>query len=429
MGSRGFLRALTAGAALAALFGLSAPTASASPTASTSPTARWRPTVVPSPSGGSYGILAGVTCASATSCVAGGTYYSASHSTLPMIAAESGGKWKAVATLRLPSNALSGVDQSATGTPVACPAKTSCVAVGSYRTAAGLGAFIATGSGHKWGTAFSPTWPKGAIVPPVGYLSGVSCAGRGTCVAVGGYTDAAGNGEPMVVAESGKHWRRASAIRLPSNAAANPDAHLTAVSCPKAGDCEAVGTYTATGNQGEALAVGETKGRWGKAAEIKLPKVNVEPLAELLSVSCPSPGSCVAVGSYITLSGLMAALAVREVRSHWQPGVHLTALPAGAATGNSQLANLNGVSCTSSQCVAVGQYTDPQGGQLAMAISESGGKWARGVQVSPPPHGASGSAQSVDLFAVTCLRSGSCTAVGDYTTKSKALAAMAATRT
>jgi hypothetical protein len=421
MRTRGLLTALTAAAALTAVFGMSVPAASGAP-------ARWHATVVPSPSGGSYGILGGVACASATSCVAGGTYYSASHSTLPMIAAESAGRWKAVATLRLPANALSGVDQSATGAPVACPAKTSCVAVGSYRTAAGLGGFIATGFGHKWATAFSPRWPKGAIKQPVGYLTGVSCAGRGTCVAVGGYTDAAGNGEPMVVAESGGHWSRAAAIRLPSDAVANPDAHLIAVSCPKAGNCEAVGTYTTKGNQGEALAVAETKGHWARATEIKLPKVKVEPLAELESVSCVSPGSCVAVGSYITLSGLNAALAVRESGGRWQRAVHLTALPVGAATGNGQSAFLNGVGCTSSECVAVGQYTDAQGGQLSMAFTQSRGKWARAVQVSPPPHGARGAAEAVTLFAVTCLRGGSCTAVGDYTTKSKALAAMAATR-
>jgi len=415
------LTAVALAAAAGAVFSLAVPGASAAPAA------RWRATEVRSPSGGSYGILYGVACTGAASCLAGGTYYSASHSTLPMIAVRSAGKWSMGRTIRLPANALSGVDQSATGPSVACPARTSCVAVGSYRTSAGLGGFIATGYGRKWGRAFSPSWPKGTIKPPVGYLTGVSCSGRGTCVAVGGYTNAAGNGEPMVVAESHGRWGRAAAIQLPSNAVANPDAHLTAVSCPKAGDCVAVGTYTIKDNQGEALAAAETKGHWRRATEIRLPKVTVEPLAELESVSCASPGSCVAVGSYVTGSAT-DALAVAESGGHWRRGVGLTSLPSGAVQGGSASANLNGVSCTASSCLAVGEYLDNQGGELSMAISESGGRWGRATGVGLPSHAASGSAQDADLFAVACLRGGSCTAVGDYTSKSKVLEAMAATK-
>ena len=276
-----------------------------------------------------------------------------------------------------------------------------------------------------------------------GFLAGVAegndqAAGRlshrgelhrsGTCVAVGGYTKAAGNGEPMVVAESRGRWGRAAAIRLPSNAVANPDAHLTAVSCPKAGDCVAVGTYTATSNQGEAMAVGQRKGRWGRATEIQLPKVNVEPSAELYSVSCASAGSCIAVGSYVTRSNLIAALVVKESGGRWKRGIHLTALPANAAGGSGQTANLNGVSCTASSCLAVGQYADTSGGELAMAVSESRGKWARAAEAGPPSHAAGGSAQQADLFAVACLHGGSCTAVGDYVSSSAVLEAMAASR-
>lgn len=415
------LTAIALAAAAAVVLGLAVPAASAAPAV------RWRATQVRSPAGGSYGILYGVACTGAASCVAGGTYYSASRSTLPMIAVRSAGKWSVGRTLRLPANALSGVDQSATGASVACPARTSCVAVGSYRTAAGLGGYIATGYGRKWGKAFSPAWPKGTIKPAVGYLTGVSCTGRGTCMAVGGYTNAGGSGEPMVVVEARGRWRRAAAIRLPSNAVANPDAHLTAVSCPKAGDCVAVGTYTINDNQGEALAVAETKGHWGRATEIRLPKVNVEPLAELDSVSCASPGSCMAVGSYVTGSAT-DALAVAESGGHWRRGVGLTALPSGAIGGGSANANLNGVSCAASSCLAVGEYLDNQGGDLSMAITESGGKWRRATGVGLPSHASAGSAQDADLFAVACLRGGSCTAVGDYTSKSKALEAMAATR-
>jgi hypothetical protein len=135
----------------------------------------------------------------------------------------------------------------------------------------------------------------------------------------------------------------------------------------------------------------------------------------------------VAVGSYVTGSAT-DALAVAESGGHWRRGVGLTSLPSGAIQGGSANANLNGVSCTASSCLAVGQYLDNHSGELTMAISESGGRWGRATGVGLPSRAAPGSAQDADLFAVACLRGGSCTAVGDYTSKSKVLEAMAATK-
>jgi hypothetical protein len=416
------LTAVAVAVAAAAILPLSVPAA----TAAAAPAARWHVTGLASAPGSSGGILAAVACTGGARCVAGGSYYvKTAFSQDAMIVAESSGKWGSERALRLPAGALA-EDQRATIASVSCPAATSCVAVGSDATKAGLGGFMATGHGSKWGRAFSPAWPKGTIEPPVGYLTGVSCTSRGTCVAVGGYTNAAGNGEPMVVAESRGHWGRAVAIRLPANAVANPNAHLTAVSCPAAGDCVAVGIYTIKDNQGEALAATEVKGRWKRASEILLPPVTVEPFAVLYSVSCAKPGACVAVGSYVTGSAT-DALAVAESGGRWRRGVGLTALPSGAVQGGSASADLNGVSCSASECLAVGDYLDEQGGDLSMAITEARGKWSRGVRVGPPAHAATGSAQSADLFAVACRSRGPCTAVGDYTATSHVLEAMVAT--
>jgi hypothetical protein len=402
--------------------------ATATATAAPAKTAtRWRAAEVRSPSGGSYGNLAAVTCTGAHSCVAGGSYYSAaSRNALAMIGADSRGKWAVQRSIRLPANALRTL-QSATVASIACPASTACVAVGSDNTAAGLGGFIATGHGNTWGRAISPAWPKGTAVPAVGYLTGVSCTGRGTCVAVGGYDARGSRQEPLVVIESGGHWRRATAIRAPSNAGANPVAHLTAVSCPKAGDCVAVGTYMTKSSQGEAMAVAQGKRGWGQATEIQLPPVKVEPFAELFSISCVKPGTCEAVGTYATPSNVNLALAVGESGGHWRRGVNLSALPLGAAGGSGANSVLNGVTCTAiTSCLAVGEYTDKQGGLLGMLFIDARGKWGRAAEVGPPAGSAAGSAQQEYLFGIAC-RGGACTAVGNYVSKSHVGQAMAAT--
>jgi hypothetical protein len=414
--------AVVLAAAVATILGLSVPAA----TAATKQ--RWRAVEVRSPSGGSYGILSGVACTRPASCVAGGNFYSAAHSTQAMIVAELSGTWARARVLRLPANARP-LGEGASVASMACPARNSCVAVGFYTAAAGLQAFTTAGHGSSWARARMPGLPKNSAVSEVAYLSGVSCTSPESCVAVGGYDNAAGHGEAMVVADSGGRWRYATGIRLPSNAAASPAAHLSAVSCPKAGECVAVGAYQTKSSQGEGLAVAETRGRWGQATEIRLPgNVTAQPQAELYSVSCATHRSCVAVGSYVTRFGIFAALAVTGSGSHWRRATVLTALPSNAAKGSAAYADLNAVSCTATSCVAVGDYADTHGGRLAMAISQSGRTWGRATEIAPPAHAATGSAQQAYLFAVTCVTSVLCAAVGDYTGNSHVSQAMAAFR-
>ena len=418
--ARPLVLGLTVISAVAMVLGLSIPVASGA-------ALRWHAVGVHSPSGGSYGILSGVACSGPTSCVAGGDFYSKARTTEAMIVASSRHSWSTARAVRLPANALP-LGEGAAVASIDCPARASCVAVGFYTTKAGLQAFTTAGHGSSWARATVPSLPKDSARPAVAFLSGLSCTGRGSCVAVGGYTNRGGHGEPLVATETRGRWRRSIGIGLPANAAISPQAHLSAVSCPKAGDCVAVGGYQTKSSQGEGMAAIESKGHWSRPRELRLPaNVSAGPGAEMYSVSCGSTRTCVAVGSYVTRSGISAALAVTESGGRWRQGKDLTALPANAATGSAGYADLNGISCTGNSCMAVGQYRDKQGGQLALAVSESGGKWARATAVSPPSRAAGGASQQATLFAVACQTSIRCTAVGDYTSSSHVGEAMAAT--
>lgn len=420
---------LAAGVAVAGLLAAWPQPAAAGPATSTAPAAaRWHATEVHVPSGGSSGILAGIACRG-TSCVAGGSYYRSPAGELPMIAAESAGKWGTGTKIRLPANARPTLGSAAIAS-ISCPATTSCVAVGNYLTATSLAGLITTGHAATWSAATAPVLPSSAASVPDAYLTGVSCTGPGSCVAVGGYTNGGQNEEAMAVTQAGGHWRRSVAIVPPSNSDANPDAHLTAVSCPKAGYCVAVGVYTTNAVDDEVMAAAEVRGRWGRAVQVSMPANSAaQPVAELYSVSCTSTRDCVATGNYTDNKGRGYPLIATYSRGHWQRATGFTRLPAGAERDN-QFATLNAVSCTARGCTAAGSYGNAQGADSAMVVVESGGRWGRAVQIRLPAGAESGSLQSATLFGIACLGTSACTAVGSYVGASdtRATEAMAVTR-
>jgi hypothetical protein len=128
----------------------------------------------------------------------------------------------------------------------------------------------------------------------------------------------------------------------------------------------------------------------------------------LNSTACWSSGSCVSVGED-DASGGEHPIVVTEVDGVAAPAV-VVAVPAGALTGTSAIANLNSVSCSSAgACFAVGEYEDTAGIIHGLVVPISGGKVGTAVGVTPP--GASGETY---LRSVSCPLVGVCVAVGTY---------------
>ncbi|HXW47482.1 MAG TPA: hypothetical protein VEL03_21990, partial [Streptosporangiaceae bacterium] len=223
------------------------------------------------------------------------------------------------------------------------------------------------------------------------------------------------------------HWQRAIEIRSPANAATDPAAHLTSVSCGAAGDCVAVGGYITKGNDEEVMAAVEARGKWRRAVQVRLPRnANAEPQALLNDVSCVPGSYCEAVGTYVEKSGVSAAFAVHESGGSWRPAVQVGSLPAGAhkPPGASDLA---GVSCTRSDCLAAGFYQDVYGGLVPMVVLGDGAEWQRARAVPVPAHAAARSQQDAGLLAISCDAADLyCTAVGDYANAADISEAMAA---
>jgi hypothetical protein len=155
-----------------------------------------------------------------------------------------------------------------------------------------------------------------------------------------------------------------------------------------------------------------------------------ETVAGLKSISCPSDGDCVAVGSYdVQTNGnppKYGALSFTENGGTWSPGTAVQP----PSDANGVIAQLYGVSCiASSQCAAVGSYSGSNGNDQLMTTQGVGGNWAQSDELTLPSS-ASLYPSLVDigqLSGVSCNPDAYCAAGGDFSTTSQPANALVAT--
>jgi hypothetical protein len=242
-------------------------------------------TIEPTPTRPHSNSLLGVSCPSATTCVAVGK--ETSRQPIPRALAErwNGSTW-ATQTLATPA---SGIDMSLNA--VSCTTGASCTAVGQYDADQVVELLAERWDGHTW--AVQPTsYPAGNGNNLWPNLNGVSCNTRASCTAVGAYNSSAG-----LVVTLAEHWDGSTWTIQPTP---NPSGKykqgiLDGISCPSAKNCYATG-------MGLDNRTGLLVERWD-ASESKwmIQSVASPPGAtgySLLGVSCTShTTSCTAVGS------------------------------------------------------------------------------------------------------------------------------------
>lgn len=243
-------------------------------------------------------------------------------------------------------------------------------------------------------TAPGPPWQAVPSSSPFGLASnelyGVACPAGGTCTAAGHAAVEAG--QPALVETLGNDgWQLSSGPAAPG-AAYN---RLSSISCPAPGSCVAVGWQQGPGGLVQTLVETLSSKTW---------RVVQSPNAGngdnyLTGVFCMSATSCVAVGYY---SSGKTDKALAEVLSGgtWQ----LSSAP-DKGTGNNYLSS---VSCPAGNlCFAVGYYQGPAGHYQALAEAWSAGAWSMR---------AAGNIGSDDnaLYGIGCASPSACIAVGSY---------------
>jgi hypothetical protein len=192
---------------------------------------------------------------------------------------------------------------------------------------------------------------------PDNYLSAVACPSAAQCWAVGQTASAPGGNtlseprHPLVKHETAGHW---STVAL---AAPGPRDALEAIACPAATDCWAVG---GSASSGPAFIEHWTGGAWQLAAS---PAVRG---GQLDAIGCASPSACWATGGTQTHSGVTGDLLERWNGSQWTI--------AGSLAGGLQPQQL---SCpVRGYCLALGVRDG-----AAAAAAYTAGRW---TAVSPP---------------------------------------------
>jgi hypothetical protein len=264
---------------------------------------------------------------------------------------------------------------------VACPSRTECLAVGTGYPPASAKSGSSFPIADYWNGS---RWTAGRVAAAGsgGGFAAASCPAARSCYAVGEYTPKGSNAVvPLIEHWNGATWSKQNAP-VP---AGTTFAELTAVSCPSAKFCAAVGT-DGSGELIERL----TASGWAKATPRSAPS------AMLYSVSCPSASSCFAVGSNLTTS--RGSLVVRWNGKAWSQST--TPVPR-----NASYAGLQSVSCVSAaRCLAVGDYMT----NGVYAVSWNGSGWHLVSMTSTGGHIG-------DFYAVSCLAATNCAALAGTT--------------
>jgi hypothetical protein len=324
----------------------------------------------------------------------------------------------------LPTTGLNPAADSSTNVNpgvISCVSASSCVAAGYYTDTSGnTDGFAETLSGGTWTAATLPTTGLNPAASPSTYMQpfGVSCSSAGSCVAVGYYTDASGNGDAFAETLSGGTWTAATLPTAGLNPAASPSTFMrsTGVSCSSAGSCVAVGWYLDTSGNIDGFTETLSGGTW---TAVTLPTTGLNPASDSsnvkpFGVSCPSAGSCVAVGYYTDTSGNIDGFAETLSEGTWTAAT-LPTTGLNPAANSSTNVDPGAISCVSaSSCVAVGYYTDTSGNIDGFAETLSEGTWTAATLPTTGLNPAASPSTFMWPLGISCVSAGSCTSVGGY---------------
>ena len=235
----------------------------------------------PAPKGSGFTSLTGVSCITASSCVAVGDSRSGAG---PLIVETwNGAKW----TLRTAS--IPGGARSTYPGAVSCHFVTFCVVAGeSYSSVPGAPAMLLARWNGTSFTAMKAAVPAGAANVT---LNGISCPSTTLCAAAGFSTNRSGT-SAFGFAEmwNGKSW---TAVKMAPNG--NAESFLYGVSCRADGTCVAVGS-TGPSATAKATAVAYNGKTWTAQS---VPGPGKGKSSDFFGVNCLRANQCVAIGEIV----------------------------------------------------------------------------------------------------------------------------------
>ena len=342
--------------------------------------------------------LMGVSCASASFCVAAGYVLKSINTDYLLI-------WNGTKWILDTSSSLDAVgSRSNYLAAISCPTTIFCAATGGFNYGISTGQnAVLIWNGRVWTDDTSPALSSARSQN--NFSSGISCISSSFCMLSGGYTDSAGAVQDLFAKWDGTKW---TTFDSPSLSTA-PDQYndLISVSCAAANFCVAIGTYYdgSTRNSGSHPLLLT----WNGVDWTRGQLVGAGQGSGLNWVSCTSTSFCIIAGGFFNGSGGQSAVWTWNGTS-WK----VDADPASMLT---QSNGFNSVSCISPlYCVAIGNYR--AGGQIGQNYLTT---WDGSMWSLSDNSALSTSQTQYNLFnSVSCVRSpipsGFCVAVGNYYT-------------
>lgn len=238
----------------------------------------WTPVRLSTPAGKSSQ-LAAVSCASAASCVAVGTFWGSSGLGTPLAEIWNGKRW----TQTRPPASGSGVTISGP-VAVSCASAARCLAIGTTRPPSV--AVVESWNGKAWSIRKGPALPGDVGAE----LQSVSCPAARVCVTVGSAMFATATLSFSGI-WNGSSWRDAT-VPLPGGGTSG--SVLTGVSCPSADRCLAAGAIESYRTGVFTAAAVSWNGQAWTVTSVPGPGKGKADLFE--DATCVSATDCVAVG-------------------------------------------------------------------------------------------------------------------------------------
>jgi hypothetical protein len=292
---------------------------------------------------------------------------------------------------------------------ISCPSVQFCLAVGFTATALGATSsspFAIAYRDSVW--SITSTASTGLDPRSSATLQSVSCASEQFCVAVGSYRTGNSSTDPLAMVWNGETWSL-----MKTNGSIQGADDLYSVSCVSERFCVSVGYSSRSDFADSALVLVWDGTLW---TDVNVPSTGISDVNRLLSVSCTSTTSCMAVGRFRE-SSLSQTLTLAWDGVRW----------AIISSPNSDLRQnnvLNSVSCVATNyCIAVGNF-DVQDTTTLDWVNNLGGrslsldrplmmKWD-GSSWTQLPGPTFGTTRSESLSGVSCVTQTFCATVGEF---------------
>jgi hypothetical protein len=251
-----------------------------------------------------------------------------------------------------------------------------------------------------WGQAAGLPGIAGLSSGRGGQLTKISCASAGNCSAAGSYHGPGSTSLGFLADEVNGSWGAAQALPDPARLG-NQGSSITAISCPSAGNCAALGADSSS-----LFILDEVNGSWGDPLAVPgLASLGAASDGEVDSLSCPDMGDCTAIGTVIGSGGAQAAFMVTETGGTWRDATLVAGVAALSTLGSWGAV----VSCPAAgNCTAIGGYEPARLDWLVWVADEVNGSWGSAQQLAAP-------ATTLRATALlSCATPGNCAVEGNY---------------